>query len=301
MASDTAKMYIRGTVSNGVGLTLLYLISRFLDLWVYAGVALGLQMVVFFAHGLPNRSEKFFDLSGSFTHLALVAVALMREQRVRTIRQVFTAVASVIWMTRLGTFLYNRILRDGKDERFDAIKKTWLSFMGAWTVQAVWVTLVQLPIVLINNRDDTAPLTAVDIVAMVLWLIAFLIEAAADCEKMAFRNDSANKGRFITSGLWSYSRHPNYFGEILMWCCLATTVSVAAIQMGVPSMHCAWISPAFTALLLLKGTGVPQVEAAGMKKWGQDPLYLHYVNNTSCVVPWFPPASAAGSAKAKGS
>jgi len=91
-------------------------------------------MVVFILHGLPNRSEKFYDLSGSLTHLAVVGTALLVEDEKKNGRQLFAALAATVWMTRLGTFLYNRILRDGKDERFDRLKIVWLSFMGAWTI-----------------------------------------------------------------------------------------------------------------------------------------------------------------------
>jgi len=194
-------------------------------------------------------------------------------------------------MTRLGSFLYARILRDGKDERFNRIKQNWLSFLGAWTVQAVWVMLVELPVILINLADDastpTSPLlVAVDVACLLLWAAGFLIEATADAQKMVFRSDPANKSRYITDGLWAYSRHPNYFGEILMWTAMATAVSAAGLFRKDTSMLYSFVSPAFTALLLLKVTGVPMVEAAGEHKWGDDPAYRHYMENTSKLFLW---------------
>lgn len=300
MASETARLYVRGLISNLGGLTVLLALAYRLNLIFYAVVALGVQYAVFLTHGLPNRSEKFYDLSGSCTHLAVVVASLVREQKVRSIRQVFTAVAATVWMTRLGTFLYSRILRDGKDGRFDDIRKVWLSFMGAWTVQAVWVTFTELPVLLINDRDDNVPLTLLDYLAMLSWLAGFLLEATADSQKLAFRDDPANKGRFITTGVWRYSRHPNYCGEIMMWCSQAALVSFAA--WGHPdwsSLLCSWISPAFTALLLLKVTGVPMVEKAGMQKWGQEPEYLHYMANTNCLIPGPPAQPLSDSSKNK--
>jgi len=285
---NRTKLYVRGTISNLAGFGILGSIAYFLDLGRYVAVASGIQMAVFALHGLPQNSEQIYDLSGSFTHLAVVAAALVAETKVRTPRQLFAALASVVWMTRLGTFLYSRILRDGKDARFDHIKPVWLSFMGAWTIQALWVTLIQLPVVLLNDRDDATGTTLVDLLLMALWLLGFLVEAAADTEKMAFRDDAANRHKFITTGLWRYSRHPNYFGEILMWSCMAGLASVSAIRQGIPELHCGWFSPAFTAVLLLRVSGVPMVEKAGLKKWGSDPAYVHYIKNTSCVIPWFP-------------
>lgn len=288
-------MYIRGTISNAIALTLLFTIGHFLRVERYVAVALGIQMMVFVLHGLPHRSEKYYDLSGSFTHFAVVATALVTEGPTHSPRQLFCSLAAVVWMTRLGTFLYNRILKDGKDDRFSKIKPVWLSFLGAWTIQAAWVTMVQLPVVLLNTVEDTAPLHVADIAAMILWFVAFLIEAAADSEKMVFRSIAANKHKYITTGLWRFSRHPNYFGEILMWTAMALLSSSAAVQLEAPILHAAWVSPAFTALLLLKVSGVPMVERAGEKKWGKDPAYRAYMDNTPCIVPWFP--SVGGKAK----
>ena len=119
-------------------------------------------------------------------------------------------------------------------------------------------------------------------------LVGFGCECAADAAKFAFRLDAANKGKFITHGLWRFSRHPNYFGEILIWSSTALAVSVAGLRATDYSLLWAWLSPAFTALLLLRVSGIPMVEAAGEKKWGDDPRYRHYVEHTSALVPWFP-------------
>ena len=295
-ASTIAKLYKRGTVTCSVPILSLWMVSKHLGLGLWCTVAFCMQLAVFLAHGLPANSEKFYDLSGSFTHLALVLTCLFAEQRERSARQLFVAVASTMWMTRLGTFLYSRILRDGKDERFDAIKQLWLSFLGAWLLQALWVTLIQLPVVLINNVDDPAAragLGALDVFGMALWFGGFLFEAAADSEKLAFRSKPENRHRFITTGLWSLSRHPNYFGEIVMWSALSLICSSAALDgAGGAYLHAGWISPAFSALLLLKVSGVPMVEKAGEKKWGAEPEYQAYMANTPCVVPAWPSATA---------
>ena len=286
---DRKKLYVRGAVTNTLGLLILFAISRIREgLWLYVTIAIGLQYAVFALHGLPNRSEKYYDLSGSFTHLAVVAASLF-ETRARTPRQQLLSLGSAVWMTRLGTFLYIRILKDGKDARFDPLKGVWLAFCGAWTLQACWVCLIQLPLLLLNTSDDTAtPLGPVDGLALLLWLVGFGCECAADAAKFAFRLDAANKGKFITHGLWRFSRHPNYFGEILIWSSTALAVSVAGLRASDYSLLWAWLSPAFTALLLLRVSGIPMVEAAGEKKWGDDPRYRHYVEHTSVLVPWFP-------------
>lgn len=121
-------------MSNGITGALLFWYAWGLKLELYVYIAVGLQYVVFLLHGLPYKSEKFYDLSGSATHFAVVAASLLSKEQVRSPRQLTIALFSVVWMTRLGSFLYLRISKDGKDGRFDEVKKVWLAFMGAWTI-----------------------------------------------------------------------------------------------------------------------------------------------------------------------
>jgi steroid 5-alpha reductase family enzyme len=283
-----AYLYKRGCVTNGVGALILGSVAYGLSLQRYVVIAAGIQLAVFLLHALPNASEKFYDLSGSFTHLSLVLTGLLSTRGATSPRQIACALMAIVWMVRLGTFLYGRILRDGKDERFDRLKPVWLSFMGAWNFQANWVVLGELPVLLITAREDKLPISFVDYVAITLWALGFLIEVIADHQKYSFRNEPNNRHQYITSGLWKYSRHPNYFGELLMWSSMAACVSYVGFATGDTVLFWAWLSPLFTAFLLLRVSGVPLVEAAGKQKWGSDPRYLHYMEHTSCIVPWFP-------------
>lgn len=292
--ADASDAFKRGLLGNVTGLATLFGVAYALGLVKYAAIALGIQYAVFFVHGLPNRSEKFYDLSGSVTHFAVVLLALM-ETRSRTGRQLFVAVASTVWMTRLGTFLYLRVLRDGKDARFDAIKPYPLRFMSFWTIQALWVFLIQLPVLLLNAFEDNGNTTYkypqyVEMALMATWFVGFAIEYVADTAKMDFRNKPENRHKYITGGIWSLCRHPNYFGEILMWTVIATLATVVAIEQSKWYLLASWLSPGFTSFLLLKVTGIPLVSKAGIEKWGKDPDYMHYINNTSVIIPWFPAA-----------
>ena len=279
-------MTARALFANGLSLGVLGAIGHGLDLKVYCGLAVALQYLVYAVHGLPFNSEKYYDLSGSATHLALVFTSLIRAKKPRSVRQVFSALAATVWMSRLGSFLFLRISRDGRDDRFDKLKRNALSFLSAWTIQALWVVLTETPVLLLNerNEEDTEPLSVIDGVAMAGWAAGFAIEAVADVQKFVFRCDPANKGRFITTGLWQYSRHPNYFGEILMWTSLALCTACSSPE---SRQKWAWLSPAFTSTLLLGLSGVPMVEKAGLKKWGTNAEYLHYMKHTSMLVPWF--------------
>ena len=154
---------------------------------------------------------------------------------------------------------------------------------------------MELPVILLSVKTNAVaqdtPLTPVDLILMIGWFVGFIIEATADSQKMAFRNDPANKSKWINIGIWRYSRHPNYFGEILMWSCLAGLASNTALVSGAPDLlylHSAWLSPVFTTVLLFFVSGVPLITKSGMKKWGSDPEYVHYMKNTSMCIPWTP-------------
>ena len=206
----------KGVLSNGVAGALLWLVASRLALHTYVFVAVGIQYAVFALHGLPRNSERFYDLSGSATHLALVACALVQPSR-RTARQVGCALASVVWCSRLGTFLFLRIEKDGKDGRFDSLKAHPLRFLGAWTIQALWVVLVQLPVILVNEGDGGGALAPRDAALAFVWVAGFAVEAVADVQKFVWRCDPANDGTFIDVGLWGFARQPNYCGEIMLW------------------------------------------------------------------------------------
>jgi steroid 5-alpha reductase family enzyme len=283
---SAVKSFLRGVALNGFSAALLSACAYFLDLTTTVLIATGVQVAVYLVHALPFRSEKFYDLSGSATHLSVVFASLAVVPRVRTPRQLFCGVASVVWMTRLGTLLYLRISKDGKDGRFDHLKRNWFSFLGVWTLQASWVVLIQMPVVLVNTEDDTVPFLWPDYLIGAVWIFGFIMELEGDNQKMAFRSNPANRNKFITTGVWRYCRHPNYFGEITMWLALAAMVTRGAPDS--PRLYWGWVSPAFTMVLLLKVSGVPMVEEAGKRKWGSDPEYIHYMKNTSCIVPWFP-------------
>ena len=143
---------------------------------------------------------------------------------------------------------------------------------------------------MINERDDSDFGGLNDWivfgVGMFLWVVGFLTESAADNEKFVFKCRPVNKGKWIESGIWRYSRHPNYFGETLMWFSLALIVVSKNWKEG--QLYGALISPGFTMFLLFGVSGIPMVESSGEKRWGHIKEYRNYMDNTSAVIPWFP-------------
>jgi steroid 5-alpha reductase family enzyme len=123
-------------------------------------------------------------------------------------------------------------------------------------------------------------LGVLDAVGCALWLFGFGIEVMADAQKSAFRNNPDNRGRFISTGLWAWSRHPNYFGEIVLWTGLFL-VSVSQLQ-GLEWL--VGLSPVFVAGLLIAGSGIPLLEADADTRWGSDPDYQRYKATTPVLV-----------------
>ncbi|NLI19577.1 MAG: DUF1295 domain-containing protein [Actinomycetales bacterium] len=227
-----------------------------------------------------QRTEKYFDLTGSLTYITItVALALLTPGL--DARALIVAALVVVWAGRLGSFLFRRIHRAGRDDRFDELKKTPLRFLNVWTIQGLWVTLTAAAAWITITSATRRDLDAFAVIGGVLWLAGFGIEVVADQQKSRFRADPANRDRFINTGLWSRSRHPNYFGEILLW------VGIAVISIPVLSgwQWIALATPVFVTLLLTKVSGVPLLEAKAEKKWGGQADYEAYKRSTPVLVP----------------
>ena len=186
-----------------------------------------------------------------------------------------------MWAGRLGTFLFRRVRKSGKDGRFDQIKTSFVRFLMAWMLQGLWVTLTAGAALAAITSGAKTTFGVLGVVGLVVWIVGFAIEVVADSQKSAFRREAKNAGDFITTGLWSWSRHPNYFGEIVLWTGMAIMVlpALAGLQ------HLTLISPLFVAALLLRISGVPMLERRADAKWGDQHDYERYKATTPVLVP----------------
>jgi len=191
------------------------------------------------------------------------------------------------WSFRLGTFLARRGWKYG-DSRFEKVldKPGWL--LVFWAMQGMWCFITPLPLYLCltQRRADTKPVGITDYASWTGWLLGFIVETVADQQKSAWR-EAGNKG-WIETGLWRYSQHPNYFGEMLLW----TSMCISCVNgmEGGGQKLAAIASPAFVVYLLRYVSGVPLLQRANQKRYGADPLYIAYCQRTSLLVP-FPPRS----------
>lgn len=243
------------------------------------GLAYVIQWLVFVPSYL-RQTEKFFDITGSITYISVTTLALLFSPAIDA-RAILLWTLVVIWAARLGTFLFRRIQRAGKDDRFDDLKPSFIRFLNVWTIQGLWVTFTAAAALIAITTSTRKELDAFALVGLVVWVIGFTIEVVADAQKNRFNADPANKGKFIQTGLWSRSRHPNYFGEIVLW------IGVAIIALPVLQgwQWVALISPVFVTILLTRISGVPLLETKADKKWGGQPEYEEYKKRTPVLIP----------------
>ena len=230
------------------------------------------------------QTERFYDLTGGLTYIILAITTLMlgsKEEDPST-RELLVTALVIIWAIRLSSFLFLRIHHAGKDGRFDDLKTSPVRFLVPWSLQGLWVFVTMNVVIVINSQSGPSPsLTAWDAIGVILWVAGFCVEVAADRQKSAFNANPSNEGKWIDEGLWSISRHPNYLGEIMLWSGIAL--------FGVPCFSglegVAWVSPVFVYFLLTKVSGVPILDRRAMEKWGEDPGYLLYRENTPEIMP----------------
>ena len=235
------------------------------------------------------QSERYYDLTGSFTYLTLALIALAASERPDA-RAIIIALLVVIWALRLGFFLSARIRRDGFDRRLSRIKKDFAAFLMTWSLQGAWVTVAFAPGLAAITASSRVPADGFLIAGVVLWALGFAMEVTADEQKRRFRSQAANAERFITGGLWAWCRHPNYFGEILLWAGIAVAAWPALQGWALLTLA----SPLFIVLLLTRISGVRMLEASGRRRWGEDPEYLDYLARTPVLIPRRPrPAPSA--------
>ncbi len=231
--------------------------------------------VLFFTLAARYKTDKFTDFSYGLTFLIIVWILFFRSG--------FEAVQTMIlfmitiWSARLSLYLVVRVVRTGRDKRFDGIREDFIRFARFWVLQAVSVCLILLPVIFAFSRSSVGILP-VQVLGAVVWVVGFLVETISDQQKFSFKNKHPD--RFISSGLWKYSRHPNYFGEALLW----WGIFMATLPYLSGWLYVSVIGPVFITILLLFVSGIPPLEKSYDKKYGKDKKYLEYKRRTSVFV-----------------
>jgi len=245
-------------------------------------IAFALQWLAFIP-AYVFQTEKFYDLMGSITYLSVMWFSLASTSEQFTAlngANIAIVLLITLWALRLGTFLFMRIHKDGEDKRFRSIKPSATQFFMTWTLQGLWVSMCSMCALTAISSETGVVMNTLFYIGLGLFIYGFCIEIIADNQKSKFRSIPENKDKFITTGLWAKSRHPNFFGEIVLWAGIAV--------MSFSSLHglqyLTLISPVFTYLLLVYVSGVRMLEARADKKWGQDEEYVKYKSKTSVLM-----------------
>ena len=236
---------------------------------------------IIFVPSFIAQTEHYFDLTGSISYISTIIVAYLFHPDLDS-RSLVVCALIAIWAIRLGSFLFQRVKRDGKDRRFDEIKTKFFRYMFTWTLGGGRVINKMTAGLAVITSANQVALDGFFYVGLALWILGFGIEVAADRQKTKFRRKAENKEKFISEGLWSLSRHPNYFGEIVLW----LGIAVIAVPTLVGWQYVTLISPIFVTFLLIKVSGVKLLEKSGMQRWGDDPAYRNYVASTPSLVPF---------------
>ncbi|KAI4156907.1 MAG: hypothetical protein L6R39_000920 [Caloplaca ligustica] len=331
---ETVVFFLAVLVTN-------YLISDGKSNYLEGAMLIGMYIIIGLV-AIPSiiaQTERFYDLSGSLTYISCTAFSLylptIRARAAAAVagtakpawpsilgalsgnggfnwRQVVLSAAVCTWATRLGTYLFSRITSDnGTDSRFDNIRTSPPKFLGAFFAQATWVSLCLMPVIALNSLPISlfsslpAAIGLTDLLGLALYIGGLSFEVTADRQKDKWVQEKKSKKHneeFLTRGLWSKSRHPNYFGEVTLWTGIATLAggvlmsNAGQVGMGLAAsgflgkaaaLGMAGVSPAFVSLLLFKVSGIPLSEGKYDKKYGGRKDYQEWKKNTPVFFPKF--------------
>ena len=242
-------------------------------------IAYAIQFIVFIPSYIFS-TEKFFDLTGMFTYL-IIMVYIFQSRGFEELNYTgFILIILIsVWALRLGLFLFFRIHKDGNDRRFDELKIDFLKFLRVWTLQGLWVFLTASCAITVLCSNIIIDNMLFTIIGLFFWISGFTLEVISDIQKRKFKKN--HKEGFITSGLWSYSRHPNYLGEILLW----FGIAIICLPNLSGFQYFSLISPVFVYLLLTRISGINLLEEYADKKWGNLDSYQKYKNDTPILFP----------------
>lgn len=279
------KNYLLHIVISLIAFSLSYLLAYSTGLSLVQDTVLivfAIQWVLFIPAYL-FRTEKFFDLAGSVTYIFAVSFVFYKSNDDLLSYDIGSLILSIViifWALRLGSFLFLRIKKAGEDKRFKEIKTSPTRFFMTWSLQGMWVSLCSACALTALANPNGIQTNLLFYFGLFIFLSGFILEIIADTQKSKFRSNTKNKNLFINTGLWSFSRHPNYLGEIILW----LGISIMSISALNEWQYVTLISPVFTYVLLVYISGVRLLEESGKEKWGHLEDYKKYLKNTPSLL-----------------
>lgn len=248
---------------------------------IYAFLVILFLQVVFFVYAALKKTDKVTDLSYGLTFVIVSLFLYAFNIEYSSVYKAVLLFLVIIWGLRLAIYLFVRILKTGKDKRFDGVREDLKRFGSFWLLQAVSIFVILLPTIYVLIGEEGVSFNWVSFVGFVLSVLGIIIETFADSQKFVFKNNEKNKGKWIDTGLWKYSRHPNYLGEIFVW--------VGIFIYCLPFIY-GWgfltvISPIYITVLLVFVSGIPTLEREYEKRYAGMKEYDEYKKKTGVLFP----------------
>lgn len=234
---------------------------------------------IFFVYAFTRKTDKVTDFSYGFSFILITLIYLATSNVGEN--QLLVSLLVSIWGIRIVTYLVRRIHKTKKDDRFDTMRNNFISFGSFWLLQGISVWIILIPILTVLIARQSIPLSMYSFIGCCIWFFGFCIETIADAQKYAFKSFAENKNRWISTGLWKYSRHPNYFGEILCW----WGIFVIAMPFLSGWNYLTIIGPLYITFLLLFVSGIPILEKRSDEKYQGNIQYSEYKKKTSLLIP----------------
>ena len=279
------KKETRSAITSIVFLCCIYLLSFLgsnitstilsINSFIFLLILSVLIQVIFFVPSFILKTEKLYDLIGSSTYVVVISFAYFYLSD-KTITDTILFLFVLVWGIRLGTYLFMRISRDKEDVRFEKAKKNFFWFLQYWMGQALWVSITSSAAVISILQNENDSLNIYVIIGVLIWIIGFSIEVISDFQKSKFKKSENTTKTFISKGLWSKSRHPNYFGEITLW----VGIYVISLSSFTDIEYLTLISPLFVYILLTRMSGVNMLEKIADERYGHLSEYVEYKKNT---------------------
>jgi len=259
--------------------------TGFLSALAACTALVAVYMTAWFAIALVKKDNSIADIAWGLGFVLVAGVTLARGAGPSP-RSVLASSFVFIWGMRLALHILLRNRKRGEDPRYAAWRAKWgrwfvvRSYLQVFLLQGFFLLAISYSVILINTSVNSSPrpLGLLDLAGTVVWVVGFLFEAVGDAQLSRFRRDPGNRGKIMDKGLWRYSRHPNYFGESLMWW------GIFLLALNVLGGWTTIVSPVLITFLLVGVSGIPLLE----KKYAGNEAFQAYARRTSAFVPWIP-------------
>lgn len=254
-----------------------------LSTFTHPAVAVLLFMSVLFIVAQLLKDNSIVDIGWGIGFI-LIALLILVQYKVLSARSVIVTLLVILWGLRLAIHILLRNRGRGEDLRYAKWRRDWgrlfilRSYFQIFILQGLLMMIIAAPVITVNSSLSSS-LRISDFAGLMIWTAGFLFEAVGDWQLARFKRNPDNRGAVMDKGLWRYTRHPNYFGEVMIWW------GFFLLALGVPKGWITFISPVLITFLLLRISGVTMLESA---LHDRKPGYREYVERTSVFIPWFP-------------